>query len=212
MWATDAPASEKEADVSDVSIVLATAEHAAGIQAIYAPVVRDTAISFELEPPTVDEIATRVAAVTRDLPWLVLVRDGEVAGYAYASHFRTRPAYQWSVESSVYVHERERSRGVGRALYTALVPLLTELGYANVYAGIALPNPASVALHEQLGFVPIGAYHRAGHKLDSWHDVGWWELLLPVPATPPASPRSVSTLAGTHAWERAVAAGLAALR
>jgi L-amino acid N-acyltransferase YncA len=191
-------------------IVLATAAHAPGVHGIYAPVVRTSATSFEWEPPSVDEMAARIAGVTADLPWLVLERDGAVAGYAYASHFRARAAYRWSVETSVYVHADQRGRGVGRALYGALLPMLGALGYGSVYAGITLPNPASVALHERLGFAPLGAYARAGYKLGAWHDVGWWQLHLPVP-DPPPEPRPVQALAGTEAWAHAVAAGLATL-
>ncbi len=163
----------------------ATARDAAGVQAIYAPVVRDTVISFELEPPTVAEIERRIVAVTRDFPWLVWEEEGAVAGYAYASRHKERFAYQWSVDVSAYVHADHRGRGIGKRLYTHLLELLRERGFYNAYAGITLPNDASVALHESVGFAPFALYREVGFKRGAWHDVGWWRLrLAPLPAEP----------------------------
>jgi phosphinothricin acetyltransferase len=124
------------------------------------------------------------------LPWLVAERDGGVTGYAYASPHRARAAYRWGADVSVYLDERERGRGSGRALYGALLPVLRDLGYTGAYAGITLPNPASVALHESMGFSLVGVYRRVGYKLGGWHDVGWWQLVLadPLPEVP-AEPR-----------------------
>jgi L-amino acid N-acyltransferase YncA len=167
---------------------LARADDAAQVQAIYAPVVRDTAISFEIEPPGVAEVRRRIQDVLAVLPWLVREHDGQVLGYAYAARHRQRRAYQWSVEVAVYVAERARGGGVGRSLYLPLFELLAAQGLVSAYAGITLPNPASVGLHEALGFTPVGVYRDAGFKHGAWHDVGWWQRRLREPAVPPAPP------------------------
>src|SRR5262245_28006350 len=127
---------------------LAMASDAGQIQAIYAPIVRETAISFELEPPSVDEMQRRIAHTLDRFPWLVCEREGTILGYAYAGEHRARPAYQWSVDVSVYVHDRVRRAGVGKALYACLFPILSWQGFCTAHAGIALPNPGSVGLHE----------------------------------------------------------------
>jgi L-amino acid N-acyltransferase YncA len=151
---------------------------AEAIRSIYAPFVTESATSFEVDPPDVKEMARRIGELREKYPWLVYEAGGEVLGYAYASPHRARKAYQWSVETSVYVHARSRKCGVGRALYTALFELLRRQGYVNAYAGITLPNPASVRLHESMGFLPIGVFSRIGFKFGKWHDVGWWQLRL----------------------------------
>jgi phosphinothricin acetyltransferase len=173
-------------------IRVATADDAAAIQAIYAPIVEHTFISFETEPPTVDEMERRIAATLPTLPWLVHEDDvGRVAGYAYAGRHAERPAYQWSVNVSVYLRDDTRGKRVGRRLYETLLPMLAALGYYQAFAGIALPNAASVALHESLGFAPLGVYRNVGHKLGAWRDVGYWQLeLRPNGADLPAAPRS----------------------
>ena len=155
------------------------------IHAIYAPVVRDTTISFELEPPTVEEMRGRIVSTTRGLPWLVGAdAAGAVIGYVYAGKHRERAAYQWSVEVSVYVDAGHRGRGVGKALYGRLFEVLTAAGYCQAFAGIALPNAGSVALHESVGFTPIGVYRNVGFKRGRWHDVGWWQRALQLPDAP----------------------------
>jgi phosphinothricin acetyltransferase len=170
---------------------LASSSDASGILAIYEPIVRETAISFELEPPTLVEMQARIEAVGAIFPWLVADSDDGILGYAYANHHRERPAYQWSVDVSVYVAEPARGRGVARALYEQLLSLLVELGYYTAYAGIALPNDASVALHESIGFKPIGIYRNVGHKLGKWHDVGWWQRELRPYSGEPSPPRRI---------------------
>jgi phosphinothricin acetyltransferase len=171
-------------------IRLATADDAAAVHAIYTPFVRDTAVSFEIEPPGADEMRARIEETLATHPWLVLVRDGAVAAYAYAGKHRERPGYQWSTDVSCYVHPDFHRRGIGRALYLALFRVLRAQGLCNAYAGIALPNAASVGLHERVGFVPVGVYRGAGFKLGRWHDVGWWACRLqelpaaPAPPTP----------------------------
>ncbi|MDQ1747615.1 MAG: hypothetical protein QOD07_1878 [Frankiaceae bacterium] len=167
----------------------ATPADAAAIAAVYRPYVTDTVISFETEPPDADEIARRMAAPPL-LPWLVAERAGAVTGYAYASAHRARAAYRWSADVSVYLEPGERGRGTGRALYARLVEILRELGYVGAYAGVTLPNPASVGLHEAMGFRPVGVYRGVGHKFGRWYDVGWWQLpLADPPPDDPAEPR-----------------------
>jgi L-amino acid N-acyltransferase YncA len=160
-------------------------DDAAAIQAIYAPVVRDTTISFELEPPSVEDMHARIVAALATLPWLVGVDDdGTVNGYVYAGKHRERAAYQWAVDVTAYVREDCRGRGVGKALYARLFEILVANGYCQAFAGIALPNAASIALHESLGFERIGVYRNVGFKMKRWHDVGWWQKTLQLPAEP----------------------------
>lgn len=172
---------------------LATPEDAAGILEIYGPIVRETAVAFEVEPPDLLAMAARVARVLEKYPWLVRVEEGHIAGYAYAGLHRDRPAYQWSVDLSVYVHPGWRGRGVGRDLYAALFEVLVRQGFVNAFAGITLPNPASVKLHESVGFRPIGVFRNVGHKLGAWHDVTKWQRDLqphpPAPAAPVPLPQ-----------------------
>jgi L-amino acid N-acyltransferase YncA len=168
-----------------MTIRTARPDDAESIHAIYAPIVASTVISFELEVPTVDEMRTRIATTLERLPWLVSEdEDGELDGYAYASKHRERAAYQWSVDVTAYVREDRRGRGVGKRLYPALFDALARLGYHQAFAGIALPNAASIALHESVGFEHLGIYRNVGYKLGAWHDVGWWQRAL-LPSTPP---------------------------
>ena len=170
-----------------MDIRTATPDDAAAVQAIYAPVVAGTAISFEIDPPGVDQMAQRIAATLPTWPWLVGLDDaGQVQGYVYASPHSERQAYQWTVNVSAYVRADARGRGVGKGLYAALFRQLVALGCCEACAGITLPNAASVALHESMGFKPVGVYRNVGHKLGRWHDVGWWQLSLQHPASPPA--------------------------
>jgi L-amino acid N-acyltransferase YncA len=158
---------------------------AKAIRDIYAPFVSDSAISFETDAPDVLDMEQKILELQDQYPWLVFERDGMVLGYAYASSHRKRRAYRWCVEVSVYVHASARKCGMGRALYTALFDLLRRQGYVNAYAGITLPNPSSVGLHELLGFVPIGVFERIGFKLGRWHDVAWFQLRLREDPVPP---------------------------
>ncbi len=176
---------------------LARPEDAQDVLAIYGPIVLATAISFELEAPSVQETQARIASTLPELPWLAFELDGHVAGYAYASRHRQRAAYQWSVDVSVYVAAQARRRGVGRRLYAPLLEIVRALGYYTACAGIALPNAASVALHEAMGFVPVGVFRNVGYKLGEWHDVGWWQCPLRQYATSPTPPRLMSELAAS---------------
>lgn len=151
---------------------------AAGVREIYAPFVSENATSFETEVPDVPTMEQRIRDVTARYPWLAFEVDSRLLGYAYASPYRARRAYQWCVEVSVYIHESARRCGIGRALYGSLFEMLRRQGYVNAYAGITLPNPASVGLHESLGFTGICVYPRVGFKFGKWHDVAWLQLRL----------------------------------
>src|SRR6476646_7630842 len=159
-------------------IRLATPDDVDAIAAIYAPAIVDNIISFELEPPSGEEMARRIAKVHALAPWLVCEQDGAIAGYAYAGLHRERHAYQWSVESTAYVAADAHRCGVARGLYTSLFAALVYQGFVNVYAGITLPNAASVGLHESMGFTPVGIYRGVGYKLGKWRDVMWLERPL----------------------------------
>ncbi|HEY7340515.1 MAG TPA: arsinothricin resistance N-acetyltransferase ArsN1 family B [Ktedonobacterales bacterium] len=186
-----------------MSIVIRVArpDDAAALATIYAPYVTDTVISFEMVPPDEAEMAQRLAKTLARFPWLVAICNGDVAGYAYAGQHRERAAYQWSADVSVYVHNDLQRRGIGRALYTPLFDILRALGFYNVYAGIALPNPASVALHEAMGMIPVGVYRHVGYKAGMWHDVGWWEGALRQPSADPPPPRALLDVASVVTWD-----------
>jgi phosphinothricin acetyltransferase len=155
-----------------------TAADAAAICAIYNVYVRETVITFEEEPVSAGEMARRIEEVTARLPWLVAEESGAVVGYAYATPWKARSAYRFSVESTVYVARGHLGRRVGTDLYRELLAALRTLGVHVAVGGIALPNPASIALHEKLGFKKIGRFVEIGRKLDRWVDVGYWELIL----------------------------------
>lgn len=172
-----------------VVIRAASLADAAAIAAVYAPYVVDGVASFETEPPAAAEIERRMQSDPR-LPWFVAEVDGVVAGYCYSSLHRSRAAYRWSADCSVYLTETARGRGVGRALYAVLFDELRALGYVSVFAGIALPNAASVGLHESIGFSLVGVYRHVGFKRGAWHDVGWWQLVLRDPPARPPEPQA----------------------
>lgn len=193
-------------------IRIAAESDAQQIAEIYRSIVTDTAISFEEAPPSADEMARRIGSTLGSHPWLVCDRDGWIAGYAYATVFRTRPAYQWSVEVSAYTDPEARRSGVARALYTSLFAILRRQGFVSAYAGIALPNEGSVGLHEALGFEPLGVYSNVGFKLGRWHDVGWWQLALCDPRDEPDPPVPFSSFRGENACTEVLAEGEALLR
>lgn len=163
-------------------------QDAAACAAIYAPYVSDSVISFEERPPTAAELAQRIAKVTETHPWLVAEDGNQLIGFAYATHHRERAAYRWAADVTVYVAPASQRAGVGRALYEALFDRLGQQGFRIACAGIALPNEASVGLHEALGFQPVGVYRKIGWKLGAWHDVGWWQLELASAETPDHHP------------------------
>jgi len=173
---------------SDVTVRAATTADAAAIAAIYRFYVLETVISFEETPPTAAEFEARMLATPR-LPWLVAVRGETVIGYCYAGRHHARASYRWSADVSVYLGPSELGRGVGRQLYSELLPLVRALGYVNVFAGITLPNAASVGFHEAFGLTPVGVYRTVGFKRNAWRDVGWWQLTFTDPPAKPAEPR-----------------------
>jgi L-amino acid N-acyltransferase YncA len=175
-------------------IRLATPADARGIHAIYAPIVRDTAISFELDPPDEAAIARRIEETLARFPWVVEEDAEGIAGYAYAGEHRERLAYQWSVDVSCYVHGRARRRGTGKALYEALKSVLRAQGFRNAFAGIALPNPASVALHQSVGFVELGRYRNVGFKNGAWRDSVWMQCSLAALEPDPPAPMPLARL------------------
>jgi phosphinothricin acetyltransferase len=159
---------------------------APALSAIYRPYVEDSRISFEETAPDADEMARRMDG---DLyPWFVAEEDGRVLGYAASSPFRTRPAYRWVVETGLYLAADAQGRGIGRRLLTALLETLTRQGFVSAVGAIALPNPASVALHEKLGFTRSGTYAQVGFKFGAWLDVGLWQKNLAERTERPAEP------------------------
>ena len=164
----------------------ATDDDAAACAAIYAPYVAETAVSFEDEPPSAEEMGRRIAAARQAHAWLVLEEDGTVVGYAYAGPVKQRPAYRWSCEVSVYLARGRSGAGRGRALYGALFARLAERGYRRAVAGMTLPNDASVGLHRALGFEPVGVQRRIGWKHGAWRDVAWVQRSLTDDEGPPA--------------------------
>ncbi len=182
------------------------------VAAIYAPIVRNTPISFELDPPDANEMSRRIARTVAMTPWLVCTTGTALVGYAYATGHRERAAYRWSVDVSAYVHEAARGRGVGAALYEALLGILRVQGFHRAYAGITLPNAASVGLHESAGFRPVGVYRSVGFKCGAWHDVGWWERALVEASDSPAEPVPFHQIVHTPEIVAACSAGLARVR
>jgi L-amino acid N-acyltransferase YncA len=158
--------------------------------AIYAPSVRDGVASLEVRPPEPSEFVDRIRIISRHHPWLVAEIDGAVVGYAYASQHHTRASYRWSADVTAYIAATHHRRGIGRALYGELLPLLVRQGIYVACAGVTLPNDASVGLHESLGFRPIGIYRDIAFKHGSWRSVGWWQLTLrePLEDQAPAEP------------------------
>jgi L-amino acid N-acyltransferase YncA len=163
----------------------ATPDDATALAAIYAPYVLTSPATFELIPPDAAEMRRRLVKVLEKFPWLVAEEAGEVVGYAYAHTHRERAAYQWSAEVSAYLRQDRHRRGIGRVLYAQLFEILRRQGYVNAFAGITLPNPGSVGMHEAMGFELIGVFRDIGYKGGAWHDVGWYQFALrPRPDTP----------------------------
>ena len=156
----------------------ATVADAARCAEIYAPFVTDSWVSFELDAPDADEMSGRIAKVLNSYDWLVAESDGEVLGYAYGSEHRTRGAYQTSCDVAVYIDPGQARQGLGRALYEALLPRLKARKIHAAFAGIALPNEASIALHRAMGFELVGTYREVGWKMGGWRDVAWFQRLL----------------------------------
>lgn len=172
-----------------MQIVDATPEDGAACAAIYAPYVRDTVITFELEPPSAAEMTERIVAAQAAHAWIVAREANGVVGYAYGSRFAQRPAYRWACEVSVYLETGRRRTGLGRALYTELFQRLEARNYRRLFAGMTLPNDSSDGLHRALGFESVGVLRAVGWKHGAWHDVAWMQRTLGDSTEPPAEPR-----------------------
>ena len=160
---------------------------AAACAAIYAPFVSDSPTSFEEVAPSAEDMARHIEEVSARYPWLVAEEAGRVIGYAYANAHRSRAAYRWAADLAIYLAEAHRGHGVGKRLCQQLLDQLAEQGVHVAVVGITLPNPASVALTEALGFEPVGVYRRIGYKAGAWRDVGWWQRELLPPGDQPPS-------------------------
>ena len=169
-----------------------------GMLEVYKPNVLNTAITFEYEVPSLEEYAKRINNIITHYPCLVCGQNGVVAGFAYAGLFRVKDAYQWSAESTIYVSENYRGKGIARVLYEALLSVLELQGFVNVYAAVTIPNPASERLHSAAGFAEIGLFEKIGFKQGKWHDLKWYEMYLvehPKNPVPPVSIHAVKETA-----------------
>ena len=175
-------------------IRLAQPSDAPAILDIYAPYIRNTSLTFETEVPTMTEFGNRIKSYLENWPWLVYEENGIIGGYAYASRYRERVAYQWGVESSVYIHDDFQKQNIGKALYGALIEIFKQQGYRNVYAVINLPNDKSVRFHESCGFTYFATYENVGYKLGKWKNVGWWQLVINEFGMEPEAPIKFSEL------------------
>lgn len=176
----------------------ATPKDAAGILSIYAPFVKDTAVSFETVVPTIAEFEKRIETISESFPYLVCEMDQKIVGYAYASTHRERAAYQWSADLSVYIDPAYHRKRIATALYTALIELLKLQGFCTAFAGITMPNSASESFHRALGFREIGVFEHVGYKLGQWRDVKWMQLDLREDESAPSALFPIHDLIQTH--------------
>jgi L-amino acid N-acyltransferase YncA len=186
--------------MTELTIRPADENDAAAVASIYAPIVRETAISFEAEPPSTETMAARIESTLPAYPWLVATSGHQVLGYVYAGEHSARAAYRWSVNVTAYVAATARGQGVGRRLYDVLMAILKAQGFRSAFAGITLPNEASVGLHEAIGFERLGVYAQVGFKLGAWRDVGWWRLGLASGDQAPAEPMAFARFRETAAF------------
>ena len=163
---------------SDITIRIARESDKEELLAIYAPYVSETAITFEYTVPTIEEFRDRIRKTLAKYPYLVAVQDAEILGYAYASEFKNRAAYDWAVETTIYVKQDSRKSGVGKKLYQALEEVLKQQHICNLYACIAYPNPGSIGFHERLGYQTIGHFSKCGYKFETWYDMIWMEKMI----------------------------------
>jgi phosphinothricin acetyltransferase len=184
---------------------LAEARDASACLAIYAPAILERSTSFEYNVPSESEMARRMAAAAPSFPWLVAERGGEVIGYAYAGRHKERDAYAWSVDVSAYIRGDCHRQGIGSGLYTALFKLLALQGYRRAWAGVTLPNPGSVGLHEAMGFRKVGVYEKVGWKFGQWHDVAWFGRPLGPEDGEPSRPLTVEEARALPGWNEALA-------
>lgn len=175
-------------------IRLATMSDGEAILKIYAPYIRDTAVTFETEVPAVSEFSYRIESICKQYPYLVYLIDNEIVGYAYASKHRERAAYIYDVDVSIYVLPKYHGSRAAYKLYDCLFKILKELGYYNAYAGYTVPNNKSMIFHQKFGFTFIGTYHKTGYKFGKWHDVAWLEKIINEHAEKPETLKSLSDL------------------
>lgn len=174
--------------MTDLTLRMATTADAAQLLAIYAPYVTETAVTFEYDVPSLAEFTGRIGHILEKYPYIVAVRDGQIVGYTYASPFKGRAAYDWAVETTIYIREDLRSGGIGKRLYLALENVLRQQHILNANACIAYPNPDSIGFHERLGYKTVGHFSQCGYKLGTWYDMIWMEKMLD---THPANPKAV---------------------
>jgi L-amino acid N-acyltransferase YncA len=178
-----------------IAIRAATNDDAAAIAAIYAPHVLSGVASFETEAPDTRTMRNRMTASEGYYPWIVATNgdaEGGVLAYAYATRFREREAYRYVVETSIYIAGASQGQGVGRLLYEALIDTLRKQGFTQAIGAIALPNDASISLHEAVGFRRTGVLREVGYKQNRWVDVGYWQCELNDGTIPPTEPRKFS--------------------
>lgn len=190
-----------------ITLRLASLDDAASILAIYAPYCASTNVTFEVVPPTIDQMRERISRIMDEYPWLVGELDGKVVGYVYASRFRERAAYRWTAEVAAYVAPEMQRRGLGRALYTTLFSILRSQGYVQAVAGITVPNQPSIRLHERVGFRQTGLFPAVGHKDHQWLDVGWWQLTLQSELKNPPEPQPIRVLRDSAVVAEAIEKG-----
>jgi len=182
-------------------IRLATEADVTSILEIYFPFIAETVITFEYEVPTLTEFSKRMANIQKKYPWIVCEVNGAVVGYAYASQFNERAAYDWSIDFSIYIKSQYHRQKIGKALYFTLCELLKLQGYYNAYAGIAMPNIKSESFHQSFGFMPIGVYHNVGYKFGDWRDVKWFELRIQDYSQPPLRPQIIDEINNTFEFK-----------
>ena len=158
----------------------ATLEDAAQIAEIYDYYIQNTHHTFETEPLSAEDMEKRIAAVYEDFPYLVAEDEGEICGYAYATQFKLRRAYEYAAEVSIYVRNNAKQKGIGTQLYLQLFDELATTDIHTIVAGISLPNDASIRFHEKLGFVKVAHFKEIGYKLGRWIDVGYWEKIVQI--------------------------------
>lgn len=179
---------------SDITIRMAKEMDAEEILGIYAPYVRETAITFEYTVPTIEEFTERMRKTLKKYPYLVATQENKIVGYAYASEFKNRDAYDWAVETTIYVNQESKKSGVGKKLYQALEEVLEKQNICNLYACIAYPNPGSIGFHEKLGYKTIGHFTKCGYKFKKWYDMIWMEKMIGEHIENPESVISITAL------------------
>lgn len=170
----------------------ATPEDAPAILEVYAPYIRNTVITFEYEVPSVEAFTERVKGITEKYPYLVCEENGVLLGYAYAGEYRSRTAFQWDVELSIYLRPEAQGKGVSKAFYDRLLPMVEKLGYRNIYSSIVTPNPASIGLQEKYGFETLCVFEKCGYKLGQWCDLLWMHKKIGDWSKDPVPPTSIS--------------------